>query len=289
MNQTLEVFCCYASKDAQLLAQLKAHLRSLQIERLIDIWDARDVSAGAKWEQEINQYLASAQIILLLISRHFINSNYCYNVQMKEAIRRHDRGEARVIPIILRPVDWKSTPFGHLRALPTEEKPVTSWSNRDAAFLDITQGIRQAIGDFVVSMHAQSAQRESIERDTRWGSRYYPPKIVSGYGLRRVPTIISSKQDIDKFFYKHGIATFELSNSHTVICEVKRAFLFRKKITIFVDNNERYSRPLNDLDIFFGTKICMFNIEDARCVCRVLSRTEISIDVNNREVLRLTY
>ena len=55
---------------------------------------------------------------------------------------RHEAGEARVIPIILRPADWHSSPFGKLQALPKEARPVTSWSNQDEAFLDIAHGIR---------------------------------------------------------------------------------------------------------------------------------------------------
>src|SRR5205823_14997415 len=58
---------------------------------------------------------------------------------------RHDRGEARVIPIILRPVDWEEAPFSKLQMLPTDTKPVTSWSNLDAAFEDVSKGLRKAV------------------------------------------------------------------------------------------------------------------------------------------------
>ena len=55
---------------------------------------------------------------------------------------RHKAGEARVIPIILRAVDWHIAPFGKLQALPKDGRAVTSWSNRDEAFEDIARGIR---------------------------------------------------------------------------------------------------------------------------------------------------
>ena len=44
------------------------------------------------------------------------------------------QGTARVIPVILRPCDWHTAPFGKLQALPKDGKPVTTWTNRDEAF-----------------------------------------------------------------------------------------------------------------------------------------------------------
>jgi hypothetical protein len=64
---------------------------------------------------------------------------------MKRALERHDAREARVIPIILRSVDWKGAPFGKLQALPKDAKPVATWANEDEAFADIARGIRNAI------------------------------------------------------------------------------------------------------------------------------------------------
>ena len=60
-------------------------------------------------------------------------------------MERHEAGEARVIPIILRPVDWEAAPFGRLLALPTDGKPVTEWDNQDAAFTDIAKGLRKVV------------------------------------------------------------------------------------------------------------------------------------------------
>ena len=81
----------------------------------------------------------------------FLASDYCYDVEVKRAMERHDAGEARVIPVILRPVDWKGAPFGKLQALPRDARPVTEWPNRDQAFLDIAQGIRAAAEELAFS------------------------------------------------------------------------------------------------------------------------------------------
>src|SRR5579864_3276268 len=111
---SVKIFCCYAHEDESLLSKLKSHLKALQRQGLIDLWYDHDISAGTEWEQEINDQINAAEIILLLISPDFIASDYCYGVEMKRALDRHERGEARVIPIILRPVYWQEAPFGKL-------------------------------------------------------------------------------------------------------------------------------------------------------------------------------
>src|SRR5216684_9393103 len=112
----VKILFCYAREDELLLNKLKTQLRPLQRQGLIDVWHDRDISAGTEWEREINQRLNEAEIILLLVSPDFMDSDYCYGIEMKRAIERHQRGEALVIPVILRPVYWQGAPFGKLQA-----------------------------------------------------------------------------------------------------------------------------------------------------------------------------
>src|SRR5713101_9728744 len=127
------ILICYAREDEALLNKLKTHLRPLQRQGLIDVWYDRNISAGTEWEPEIKEHLNSAQIVLLLVSPDFMGSDYCYSIEMKQALERHARGEAKVIPVILRSVYWHGEPLGKLQALPTDGKPVTDpdWHNLD--------------------------------------------------------------------------------------------------------------------------------------------------------------
>src|SRR5579884_1091889 len=143
----VKIFFCYAHEDEELLKKLKAHLKPLQRQGLLDVWHDRDISAGAEWEKEIKDHLDSAQIILLLVSPDFMESDYCYSIEMRRAIQRHEQGEARVIPIILRPVLWKGAPFSKFQSLPKDGKPVVSrdWYTQDEAFLDVASEISEII------------------------------------------------------------------------------------------------------------------------------------------------
>ena len=60
---------------------------------------------------------------------------------------RHAAGQARVIPVFLRPCDWKGSVFGRLQGVPEDARPVTNFGDRDKAFAMITEAIRKAATD----------------------------------------------------------------------------------------------------------------------------------------------
>ena len=141
----IRIFYCYSHIDEEYRIQLEKHLSILRRHGIIEDWHDRKIGAGREWEGEIDENLNAARIILLLISADFIASDYCYDVEMKRAMERHEAGDARVIPIMLRSVDWKGAPFAKLQALPQGAKAVTQWDDPDEAFTDIAKGIRNAV------------------------------------------------------------------------------------------------------------------------------------------------
>ena len=146
-DPAITLFYSYSHKDETLRNQLDTHLKILQRQKLIQTWHDRCIIAGTDWAKEIDDNLKRADIILLLISADFIASDYCYEIELKQAMKRHHAGDTRVIPIILRPADWKKTPFSKLQAFPTNAKPITSWSDRDEAWLNVETAIKAAAED----------------------------------------------------------------------------------------------------------------------------------------------
>ncbi|MGH8546749.1 MAG: toll/interleukin-1 receptor domain-containing protein [Gammaproteobacteria bacterium] len=146
----IEVFFSYSHRDEELRDELSKHLAMLKRRHVITGWHDRKIGAGKEWESEIDHHLDTADVILLLISSDFLASEYCYDVEVRRAMARHDAREVRVIPVILRPVDWKGAPFGRLQALPKDAKPITTWANRDDAFLNVAEGIRAAIEELTI-------------------------------------------------------------------------------------------------------------------------------------------
>ena len=141
----IDVFIAYARKDHELRDELGKHLSSLRRRGVINDWFDGDIIEGTEWEEQLLERLHNARIILLLISPDFIASNFCYDVEIKKALERHDANEARVIPILLRPVDWLDLPFAKIQAAPQNGKPVTQWPDKDAAFYDVIKRLKRSI------------------------------------------------------------------------------------------------------------------------------------------------
>jgi hypothetical protein len=140
------LFFSYSHKDEILRNELETHLAPLKREGIIEPWHDRRLVAGDELDDGIDAWLERADVILLLVSPDFLDSDYCYGKEMTRALERHQEGTARVIPVILRPCDWHTSPFGKLLAAPKDGKPITSWRDQDEAFLDVVKAIRAAVG-----------------------------------------------------------------------------------------------------------------------------------------------
>lgn len=139
------LFFSYSHVDEALRDQLEVHLSALKRQGLIETWHDRGITAGTPVGDAIDANLNKSQVILLLVSSDFIASDYCYEREVASAMERHRNGSARVIPVILRPCDWHSLPFGELLAAPRDGKPMTTWPNIDEALLDVERAIKAAV------------------------------------------------------------------------------------------------------------------------------------------------
>jgi hypothetical protein len=134
MTQGIRLFFSYSHQDEALRDELAKHLSLLERDGVLRSWHDRQIVPGSEWAGHIDQHLEQAQIILLLISADFLVSDYCYDRELNRAMERHEAGEAVVVPVMLRSVDWQGARFMTLQALPKNAVPVTTWSNQDEAF-----------------------------------------------------------------------------------------------------------------------------------------------------------
>ncbi len=136
------VFLSYSHCDEAHRDRLVASLSLLKRQGKVQEWHDRKIIPGAEWATVIDQELQLADIVIFLVSADFIASDYCWGVEVAQAMDRRKAGDCIVVPVIARPCDWHTAPFGKLQALPTDGIPVTSWENVDTAWLDVVKGIR---------------------------------------------------------------------------------------------------------------------------------------------------
>ena len=150
MPKKLNIFLSYAHEDEAMKIQLDRNLIMLKRSDKINVWQDRQILAGMEWDDAIAKELASADIILLLISVDFNNSQYIWDKELKIAMERQEKNEARVIPVILRTCDWGDMPYAKLQALPTGAKPINSFADKDEAYTDVAKSIRMVV-DYMIT------------------------------------------------------------------------------------------------------------------------------------------
>jgi hypothetical protein len=215
----IKLFFSYSHKDEDLRDELETHLSALKRQGVIDVWHDRRISAGKDFNSEISQHLESSQIILLLVSPYFIASDYCYDAEMTRALELHSSEEARIIPIILHPCDWRNLPFGKLQALPKDGKPISKYPNLYDAFLEITLAIRAVAKEFD---DATEPEPESPKGHSRHVYVSSPVAKVRSSNLRVKKTFTQREKDkfersayefIEKYF-ENSLAELQTRNSN---------------------------------------------------------------------------
>lgn len=141
----VDLFYSYAHEDEALRNELAGHLKIMERRGVIRPWHDRGIAPGEAWDQAIDQALTTADLVLLLVSSDFLNSDYIWGVELATAMQRHARGETVVVPVLIRACDIEDAPFARLQGLPTDLRAVTSWPNRDEAWTDVAKGIRRAV------------------------------------------------------------------------------------------------------------------------------------------------
>jgi internalin A len=147
-TRPLRAFFSYSKSDKALLEDFKKATAALRRQNLLEAWDDSHIVAGDEWDDEIKTALREADIIFLLLSQDFLATDYIWDEEIKEAMRRHEAREARVVPILLRPCDWKGMPFEKLQGLPRKGRYIASAPNADELWLEVAQGVRAVIEDF---------------------------------------------------------------------------------------------------------------------------------------------
>jgi TIR domain len=140
-----KVFISYSHADDELRRPLEAHLAQLRRQGLIESWWETDVESGQEWSLALRKALDSADVILVLISSAFLASASRWTPQISVMLESNQAPAAQIVPVILTTSDWADSPFKALRPLPENGKPVTSWPDQEAAWLDVQEGIRDLV------------------------------------------------------------------------------------------------------------------------------------------------
>ncbi len=141
----VKIFWSYAHENKKTRDALERHLGALKHLGQIAMWHDQKILPGTSWEEEIQKRLKSSDLVLPLISDHFLNSHYCWDVEMRFAFEQWKEGKIAIVPVLVNSVDYQGTLISDFQVLPTEGKAINCWSDPEKAYTDIAVGIRKVV------------------------------------------------------------------------------------------------------------------------------------------------
>ncbi|UQA61776.1 toll/interleukin-1 receptor domain-containing protein [Polyangium aurulentum] len=187
---TIFISHCYA--DAEHLERLEKHLAVLKRQGLVNTWHTGRVLAGEEADTRSAVQLETARIVLLLVSADYLAADPSWQ-QIQRGLERHERGEARVIPILVRSCDWKGAPFCKLKALPENNEPVTKWRDSDDAWTSVVQGIGAVVGEIGTQKPSESEASHEQPGVVESGNLL---AIIRAYRASIIETAASVKREV---------------------------------------------------------------------------------------------
>jgi len=172
-SSAARIFVSYSHRDESFREDLDKHLAILRRQGIIQLWHDRRITPGSDWDGQIDSALSHADIVIPLVSADFLASDYCYEVELRQALEWHRAGRTHVVPIIVRPCDWTSSPLGSIQALPRDARPVSAWANADDAWLDVAKALRT-----VATLANGSVSEAAVQRPSGQTNVAPPPPVV---------------------------------------------------------------------------------------------------------------
>lgn len=135
----LHIYTIYTEADAAARERLAQLLLPLVRRGLCQYTDRSQMLAGADRSAWLNAQHQAAEVVLVLSSADLLADEQA--LAEVAAVQAH--GRARIIPIIVRPVDLSLSPLAALRALPVEARSVAEAPQPDRAWQNIQTELKR--------------------------------------------------------------------------------------------------------------------------------------------------
>ncbi|MDQ7250563.1 toll/interleukin-1 receptor domain-containing protein [Dongia sedimenti] len=200
----MKAFVSYSHRDTWALERLKAHTSTLRRDGLIETWSDLEIPPGGEIDEHVADALAQCDLFIPLISADFLNSFYCYEIELARAIDRYDRGEIQIVPVVVEPCDWKG-PLRRFKALPKDGKPITEFTNQNTAFLDVSAGLRTICeAGLARPLPMATPKGDAPKQDPSSSQRKY--RLKKTFDAIDRSDFVSEGFDVVRSYFEHAIA-----------------------------------------------------------------------------------
>lgn len=145
MSQTTKIFISYCHADDTHFNVLMSHLNSISKFNNIEIFTDQQIDIGQDLDETIQHHLQTSDMVLCLVSKDYLNSEYCVRKELEVAIEKQLIDNTKIFPVIAEECLWKRTYFGTIKCAPKDGGPVSKYEKIDAIYLDVVDQLMNQI------------------------------------------------------------------------------------------------------------------------------------------------
>ena len=138
-----KIFVSYSHKDKKWLNEFQTHIKPFVRADGFEIWDDTKIESGSEWREEIEKALASAKVAVLLVTHHFIASDFIHNKELPPLFDAAEKEGLTIFWIPIRASNYTETKIEKYQSAHPPDKPLLSLntSKRDEAWVSICKKI----------------------------------------------------------------------------------------------------------------------------------------------------
>lgn len=140
-----EIFISYAHKDAVYIEEMRPHLEALKKTTNIKWWDDTQIKPGDDWSAKIKEALSKAKIMVLLVSAHFIASEYVWNEELPKILESANNEGATILWLPVSFCDYEDTDIDKYQAVTDPRNPLSKCTpaDRDEVYMKLSKRIKE--------------------------------------------------------------------------------------------------------------------------------------------------
>lgn len=141
------IFISYSHRDSKYLQRLRVHLRPLEREHEILIWDDTKINAGTNWREIISSEISKAGVAILLVSADFLASDFIVNNELPPLLKASEEIGVLILPVIIGPCRFQRTKgLSKFQAVNDPSRPLANLpvAERERIWVKVAESVEAA-------------------------------------------------------------------------------------------------------------------------------------------------